>query len=118
MTNEQVRDGFNEVHNEFWNRYKNHVPDKDSDEWEKIKIWRIDITKKYPFLAETVRKLEVELDQRPMIEMMDLVDVKIYRGLDGVVMEVLLKYVPGQADEKAVCEKRPHMLRDEDKIWS
>ena len=46
---------------------------------------------------------------RPMIEKMDLVDVKIYPGMDGEVKEVLLKYVPGQADEK---------LRDEDKIWS
>ena len=55
---------------------------------------------------------------RPMIEKMDLVDVKIYPGMDGEVKEVLLKYVPGQADENAVCEKRPHMLRDEDKIWS
>ena len=55
---------------------------------------------------------------RPLIEKMDLVDVKIYPGMDGEVKEVLLKYVPGQADEKAVCEKRPHMLRDEDKIWS
>ena len=55
---------------------------------------------------------------RPLIEKMDLVDVKIYPGMNGEVKEVLLKYVPGQADEKAVCEKRPHMLRDEDKIWS
>ena len=43
---------------------------------------------------------------RPLIEEMDLVDVKIYPGMDGEVKEVLLKYVPGQEDEKAVREKR------------
>ena len=55
---------------------------------------------------------------RPLIEDMDLVDVKIYPGMDGEVKEVLLKYVPGQEKEKAVREKRPCMPRDEDKIWS
>lgn len=55
---------------------------------------------------------------RPMIEKMDLVDVKIYPGMDGEVKEVLLKYVPGQEDEKAVRENRPCMPLDEDKIWS
>lgn len=55
---------------------------------------------------------------RPRIEEMDLVDIKIYPGMDGEVKEVLLKYVPGQRDEKAVREKRPYIPRDEDKIWS
>ncbi len=55
---------------------------------------------------------------RPLIEKMDLVDVKIYPGMDGEVKEVLLKYVPGQGDGNAICEKRPYMPRDEDKIWS
>ena len=55
---------------------------------------------------------------RPLIEKMDLVDVKIYPGMDGEVKEVLLKYVPGQEKEKAVRENRPCMPRDEDKIWS
>lgn len=36
MTNEQVRDGFNEVYNQFWNKYKNNVPQKDSQEWDQI----------------------------------------------------------------------------------
>ena len=55
---------------------------------------------------------------RPLIEDMDLVDVKIYPGMDGEVKEVLLKYVPGQEKEKAVRENRPCMPRDEDTIWS
>ena len=55
---------------------------------------------------------------RPLIEKMDLVDVKIYPGMDGEVKEVLLKYVPGQVDGNAICEKRPYMPRDKDKIWS
>lgn len=64
MTNEQVRQGFSEVHNEFWNRYKNHVPDKDSEEWERIRTWSVVLQKKYPFLKETVILLELELDRR------------------------------------------------------
>ncbi len=64
MTNEQVRDGFNEVYNRFWNRYKNDVPDKDSEEWDHIHAWVTAIRKKYPFLAETAINLEVELDRR------------------------------------------------------
>lgn len=55
---------------------------------------------------------------RPLIEKMDLVDVKIYPGMDGEVKEVLLKYVPGQGKEKADWEKRMDIPRDEDKIWS
>ena len=55
---------------------------------------------------------------RPLIEKMDLVDIKIYPGMDGEVKEVLLKYVPGQGNEKAACEKRPYAPHDEDRIWS
>ena len=64
MTNEQVKDGFNEVYNEFWNRYKNHVPGRDSDEWERIRTWSVVLQKKYPFLKETVIQMELEFGQR------------------------------------------------------
>lgn len=64
MTNEQVKQGFIEVYNEFWNRYKNHVPDKDSEEWERMRTWSAVLQKKYPFLKETVIEMELELDQR------------------------------------------------------
>ena len=64
MTNEQVKDGFNEVYNEFWNRYKNHVPAKDSEEWDRLLTWASVLKRRYPFLKETVIALVVELDQR------------------------------------------------------
>lgn len=64
MTNEQVGQGFAEVYNEFWNRYKNNVPVRDSDEWERIRTWSVVLQKKYPFLKETILELEVELDRR------------------------------------------------------
>lgn len=64
MTNEQVRDGFNEVYNQFWNKYKKSIPDRDSEEWERIHTLAAVIRKKYPFLAETVNDLIIELDQR------------------------------------------------------
>ena len=53
---------------------------------------------------------------RPLNDDMDMVDVKIYQGMDGEVKELLLKYVPGQGKEKAVREKRPFIPLDEDKI--
>jgi hypothetical protein len=64
MTNEQVGQGFTEVYNEFWNRYKNHVPGRDSDEWERIRTWSVVLQKKYPFLKETVIQMELEFGQR------------------------------------------------------
>lgn len=64
MTNEQVRQGFTEVYNEFWNRYKNHVPRKDSEEWERMRTWSVVLQRKYPFLKETVILMELEFDQR------------------------------------------------------
>ena len=64
MTNEQVKDGFNEVYNEFWNRYKNHVPAKDSEEWDRLLTLASVLKRRYPFLKETVIALVVELDQR------------------------------------------------------
>ena len=64
MTNEQVRDGFNEVYNEFWNRYKNHVSKKDSEEWDRLLTWASVLKRRYPFLKETVIALVEELDQR------------------------------------------------------
>ncbi len=64
MTNEQVRRGFMEVYNEFWNRYKNNTPTRYSGEWERIRTWSVVLQKKYPFLKETILSLEVELGQR------------------------------------------------------
>lgn len=64
MSNEDVRNGFTEVYNDFWNRYKDRVPDKDSQEWERIRTRVVVLGRKYPFLKEAVQQMEVELDQR------------------------------------------------------
>lgn len=64
MTNEQVSRGFTEVYNEFWNRYKNHAPGKDSEEWERMRTWSVVLQRKYPFLKETVILMELEFDRR------------------------------------------------------
>lgn len=64
MTNEEVRQGFTEVYNEFWNRYKSHIPAKDSEEWERVLTWSVVLRKKYPFMKETILELVEELDQR------------------------------------------------------
>lgn len=64
MTDEQVREAFSEVYNNFWNRYKNHVPGRDSEEWERIRTWSVVLQRKYPFMKETIINLEIELDQR------------------------------------------------------
>ena len=54
MTNEQVGDGFNEVYNNFWNRYKNRQPKENTPEWERMHTIASVLRKKYPLLEETV----------------------------------------------------------------
>jgi hypothetical protein len=64
MTDEQVREAFSEVYNNFWNRYKTRVPGRDSEEWERMRTWSVVLQRKYPFMKETIINLEIELDQR------------------------------------------------------
>ena len=64
MTNEQVRDGFNEVYNQFWYKYKNNVPQKDSQEWDQIVDLSAKLRESYPFMKETILSLVEELNQR------------------------------------------------------
>ena len=64
MTDEQVREAFSEVYNNFWNRYKTRIPGRDSEEWERIRTWSVVLQRKYPFMKETIINLEIELDQR------------------------------------------------------
>ena len=64
MTNDQVKQGFSEVYNDFWCRYKDRQPGKDSPEWERMLSRGAVLRRKYPFLAETVTDMIVELDQR------------------------------------------------------
>ena len=64
MTNEQVREAFSEVYNNFWNRYKTRIPGRDSEELERIRTWSVVLQRKYPFMKETIINLEIELDQR------------------------------------------------------
>ena len=64
MTDEQVREAFSEVYNNFWNRYKARVPGRDSEEWERMRTWSVVLQRKYPFMKETIINLEIELDQR------------------------------------------------------
>jgi hypothetical protein len=64
MTDEQVREAFSEIYNNFWNRYKTRVPGRDSEEWERMRTWSVVLQRKYPFMKETIINLEIELDQR------------------------------------------------------
>ena len=64
MTNEQVRDGFNEVYNNFWNRYKNRQPKENTPEWERMHTISSVLRKKYPLLEETVNRMLTELVER------------------------------------------------------
>lgn len=64
MTNGQVSDGFSEVYNGFWIKYRNREPGKDSPEWERMHTYAVVLMKKYPFLRETVAAMLEELDQR------------------------------------------------------
>lgn len=64
MTDGQVKEGFNEVYNQFWLQNKNHIPGPDSDEWEKIHATATSLREKYPFLSQTIVDMEIELDER------------------------------------------------------
>lgn len=64
MTNEQVEKGFNEVYNQFWRRYRDRVPDRNSDEWERFSTYSVVLQKKYPFLQDAIIRMVIELDER------------------------------------------------------
>lgn len=64
MTDEQIRDGFSEVYNNFWNRYKNRQPSEDSPEWERMHTRASVLKKKYPFLEEVVNRMLTEFVER------------------------------------------------------
>ena len=64
MTDEQVKQGFTEVYNDFWNEYKKRRPGKDSPEWDRIREQSIKLQKECPFLKDTIIEMELEFDQR------------------------------------------------------
>lgn len=64
MTDQQVQDGFSEVYNNFWNRYRNRQPKEDSQEWERMHTMAVVLKKKYPFLEEVVNRMMTEMIER------------------------------------------------------
>lgn len=64
MINEQVSNGFAEVYNEFWCRYKDRQPKEDSPEWERMHTRASVLKKKYPLLEEAINRILTELTER------------------------------------------------------
>lgn len=64
MTDEQIRDGFGEVYNGFWNRYKRRQPKENTPEWERMHTLAAVFRRKYPFLEETINRMLTELIER------------------------------------------------------
>lgn len=64
MTNEQVKQGFAEVYNGFWCRYKDRVPGKHSPEWKRMYSRYVALKEEYPFMGEALGSLAAELDRR------------------------------------------------------
>lgn len=64
MTDEQVRGGFSEVYNDFWNRYRSRQPKEGSPEWERMHSRAAVLRKKYPFLGETINRMLAEIIER------------------------------------------------------
>lgn len=64
MTNEQVRDGFCEVYNDFWNRYKDRQPRDDTPEWQRMFTIAEVFKRKYPLLEEVINRMLTELIER------------------------------------------------------
>ena len=64
MTDKQVQEGFDEVYNRFWRKYRDNIPGPHSEEWERLHTDSVVLQKKSPFLSQTVVKMEIELDER------------------------------------------------------
>lgn len=64
MTDGQVRDGFSEIYNNFWNQYKNQQPMENNPEWERMHSWAAALRRKYPFMEETINRMLTELIER------------------------------------------------------
>lgn len=64
MTNEQVRDGFREVYNDFWNQYKDRQPKEETQEWERMHSWAAVLRKKYSFLEGAINRMLTEVIER------------------------------------------------------
>ena len=57
----QVKNGFAEVYNNFWIRYKNRQPKEESPEWERMHTIAAVYRKKHPVLEETINRMLTEL---------------------------------------------------------
>lgn len=66
MTDQQVKDGFGEVYNDFWIRYRNRQPDEKSPEWERMSTRAAVLKRKYPFMEELINRLMTEMRERAM----------------------------------------------------
>lgn len=64
MTDEQVRGGFSEVYNDFWNRYRSRQPNEDSPEWERMHSRAAVLRKKYPMMEEVINRMLTEIIER------------------------------------------------------
>ena len=65
MTDEQVKQGFDEVYNQFWRKHKTAIPKKYAEEeWEAIHSQMLSSQEKYPFLSQALVSMEIELDER------------------------------------------------------
>lgn len=64
MTNEQVANGFSEVYNTFWNRYKDRQPKEQTSEWERMHTVAYVLRRKHPLLEETINRMLTELVER------------------------------------------------------
>lgn len=64
MIDEQVKNGFAEVYNNFWIRYKNRQPKEGSPEWERMHTIAAVYRKKHPVLEETINRMLTELVER------------------------------------------------------
>ena len=52
MTDKQVQEGFDEVYNRFWRKYRDNIPGPHSEEWERLHTYSVVLQKKYPFLSQ------------------------------------------------------------------
>ena len=65
MTDEQVKQGFDEVYNQFWRKHKTAIPKKYAEEVVGSDSFPdVSLQEKYPFLSQALVSMEIELDER------------------------------------------------------
>jgi len=64
MTNDEVANGFTEVYNDLWLKYRDRQPGETSPEWERMHTRAAILKRKHPLLEEVISRMMTEIVER------------------------------------------------------